>query len=327
MCDELQASVPVSVGLPGASGQALSLYHRTTAGTLRVSFAGELLPLGGDSVGVTDRYCVPAPIQGIVTTLAAHFEEAGNTCGSAMIRARISRQRRGRRRTAMHGGRGRRRPRFRERARAHERVHGCERRCRRRGRRRRCARGRALLEARDGGRVRLRGVGDVRRHAACATRYGAGADVQIQSVGERVSGKRDKPREGRLDSDHDLPRPDGSAGTRPDRQVRGIRRGVRRAAATNRRWSLVSTPSRSRQTLPARRDRLSCRRQLKHRACRVAGRVGRLDGDRSRAAAAAAAGRASIDVTIGWRLGRTARRARRQDMWPRAERARGGEAS
>jgi hypothetical protein len=81
-CDEVTASVPASVALPGASGAALSLYHHKTGGTLTISFGNQTLALGGETTGTIDRYCVPAPMQGVVTSLFADFYTDG-TCGSA----------------------------------------------------------------------------------------------------------------------------------------------------------------------------------------------------------------------------------------------------
>ncbi len=81
-CDEVTASVAASVALLGASGTALSLYHHKTGGTLSISFGNQTLVLGGETTGTIDHYCVPAPMQGVVTSLFADFYTDG-TCGSA----------------------------------------------------------------------------------------------------------------------------------------------------------------------------------------------------------------------------------------------------
>ena len=83
ICDDVTASVPVSVALPTGSGTALSLYHHKTGGTLTINFGNEPLTLGGETTGTIDHYCVPAPMQGVVTSLSADFEVDSGTCGSA----------------------------------------------------------------------------------------------------------------------------------------------------------------------------------------------------------------------------------------------------
>lgn len=88
-CDSASATTPVSVQAGGSGGAAaISIYHRSghgqSATALLASIGGEQLPLSGDAGGVVDRFCLPAPQQGVVTTATVSLAGiTGEPCGSA----------------------------------------------------------------------------------------------------------------------------------------------------------------------------------------------------------------------------------------------------
>src|SRR5262249_30705262 len=79
-CDSARATVQVSVPVADATGApALSVYHQGTHPTVGIDQT--TLPLSGNGQAPGDRYCLPAPLRGLVLPFQAILYVGGSgTC-------------------------------------------------------------------------------------------------------------------------------------------------------------------------------------------------------------------------------------------------------